>query len=820
MKEADYLLDYKIIDSSYILLNTTSSQTRIYFMGDGVIRIHTSFNGIFTNESLSLVWTAWEDLYDDLLKDERIHTTPLVPNINDELEKLIISCDNLIVSINKKPFSISFLNSNNEILFEDVKGRSYTYSNGQVTHSFCLDDSNFYGFGEKTGRLEKTNTRMKMSNKDACGYDATSTDPLYKHIPWFIKLSNDGSKLCGVYYNTSSDCGFDIGKEYNGYWPRMGQYQAYEEEVDMFFIAGKSFGELINKFTKLTGRPMLLPKYAFNYLGSTMYYSELEKDCDKEILDFIDHTKREELLCYNYHLSSGYTTDDHHRRNVFSWNNLKFPNPKEFISQMDKRNVSLTPNIKPCILKTNPIYERFKNEKAFISTKNGEPYVLKFWGGDGSLVDFTNPSARNLWQEYIESSLLDYGIYSIWNDNNEFDINDDEVVCFNEGEAKKAIKVKARLPMLMNIVSKKAIEKAYPNKRLYQVTRSGNTGINRYAQTWTGDNYTSWNTLKYNIATMLGSGLSGIANTGSDIGGFAGPCPDSELFNRWIWCGVLLPRFSIHSANNDNTVTEPWMYKEIMPSIKKAFKLREKLLPYLYSLNAHANKTGEPILRPMVYEFTSDINCRYEDVDFMIGDSLLAACVVTKGAKEREVYLPKDEIFYDFFTRKPYKGGKTIRVPAPLDTTPLFQKGGSIIPLANDDSIEIWICPNKDYTFTLYEDDGVSNEYLNGEYLNTKFSLKRKQGTVIITSTKSGNYNPSKNLIYYVQCDNLAPKKIYFNNKELPMYLDEERFNKKDKGWHYFPSNKTCAIKCEDGRSLDSLEVCFDIFDLIQMDIK
>ncbi len=818
MKQADILREVYSDPAGFTVLKTAQTQTRIWFMGDGIVRIRTSFSDSSPEESLSLVRTAWADLYDQLLGQERHRVEPLKPVVDDrDPKQLFITGDDLVVTVQRDPFSLSCGSKSCTSSFREVPGRAYTYSNGQITHSFCLDNSCFYGFGEKTGHLEKTGARMRMSNKDACGYDPIRTDPLYKHVPWFIKLSEDGSDACGIYYNTSADCEFDIGREYNGYWPRMGQYQSFSEEVDLFYISGPSIRDVVKRFCRLTGCAAMLPRYAFGYLGSTMFYSELPTGCDREILNFVDKTHREGIPCSNFQLSSGYTTDRNGKRNVFSWNREKFPNPAQFAAEMENRDVAVTPNVKPALLTTNPLYDTFRKAGAFIQTSTGEPYITQFWGGKGSFVDFSNPVGRTLWQQHMEHSLLDYGIYSVWNDNNEFDISDEDAICCNEGVPTPACQIRAKLPMLMNISSKQALEQKYPDKRIYLVTRSGNAGICRYAQTWTGDNYTGWDALRYNIATMLGCSLSGISLTGSDIGGFAGPAPEAELFVRWVWCGVLLPRFSIHSANNDNTVTEPWTYPEKMDAIRSAFRLRNALLPYLYSLNAHAHSSGEPILRPMVYEYPQDPKVRHEDVDFMLGRGILAACVAEKGAESRSVYLPANEVFYEMGTRQQYQGGQVITIPAPLDRTPLFQRGGSIIPLQNKTCINLWICPDKACSFTLYEDDGISNDYKNGAYRTSKFDLTKQDDLVTITVEKRGHFNPSESIRYQIQCTEKAPFSIMWNDTILPQLLDEDRFRDADTGWHYSHSSKICSIKCGNGRDLKRMTVNFGQFDLIQM---
>ena len=141
-------------------------------------------------------------------------------------------------------------------------------------------------------------------------------------------------------------------------------------------------------------------------------------------------------------------------------------------------------------------------------------------------------------------------------------------------------------------LSNEAVTEYNENIRPFSVCRSGHAGIQRYAQVWAGDNLTCWDALKYNIATILGMGLSGVANHGCDVGGFYGESPEPELFVRWVQNGVFMPRFSIHSVNTDNTVTEPWMYSGMKDYIRTAIKLRYSMSPYLYSLEYRAHKTS------------------------------------------------------------------------------------------------------------------------------------------------------------------------------------------------------------------------------------
>lgn len=697
--------------------------------------------------------------------------------------------------------------------FREVPGRHLIRRGQQTIHSFCLEDCLYYGFGEKTGPLEKTGFRMRFSGKDAIGYDPQHTDPLYKHVPFFLKMASDGKSVCGVFYHTAADCEIDMGREVNGYYPPMGQFITEEKEVDLFLIRGKDMAEVLKNFTLLTGRPLFPPKYALGYLGSTMFYTELPKDCDKEILGFVEKAKRLGIPCSNFQLSSGYTTDSKGLRNVFSWNREKSPSPETFAGNMEKAGAPITPNVKPALLTSNPLYEAFRDAGAFIHQEDGSPVVARFWGGQGSFVDFTNPRARALWKQCLKENLLNYGIRSIWNDNNEFDIN--EGYCDNDGAPLPAIEVRAILPLLMNQAAWEALEECYPGQRPYMVSRSGSAGINRYAQVWTGDNRTGWDSLQWNIATMLGSSLSGMSVTGSDVGGFAGGAPEMELFLRWIACGVVMPRFSIHSANNDNTVTEPWMYLSQMDTVRKLFSLRNRLMPLLYSLHYEAHTEGLPIWRPMVWQYPEDRRCQKENVDFFLGNGLLCACTVEKGAKSRKVYLPEG-VFYDFYTRQRYAGNQEVTLDAPLDKLILLQKGGSIVPTQEIDGLHLWICPEESCDFLYYDDDGQTRDIHRPEVQKLHIRLTREEDFAVVDlQLRSGTMPQIRKIA--IQCHEKAPAGVWDQGTSLPQVLDVDAFECCEKGWHYDPEHKLCLVH---SNHWERIRVSFGTRDLIMIDGK
>jgi alpha-glucosidase len=174
----------------------------------------------------------------------------------------------------------------------------------------------------------------------------------------------------------------------------------------------------------------------------------------------------------------------------------------------------------------------------------------------GAYLDFTQPETLAWWKAKVKETLLDYGIAATWNDNNEFEIWTDKALAYCFGFPRPAHECKPLQSLLMMRASRDAQKEHAPDKRPFLVSRSGGVGMHRYVQTWSGDNSTSWETLKYNLKMGLGLALSGIANAGQDIGGFSGPAPDPDLFVRWVQFGVF---FCIHSWHEDGSVNEPWM---------------------------------------------------------------------------------------------------------------------------------------------------------------------------------------------------------------------------------------------------------------------
>ena len=819
---------------NYFSVMTDRVEIRILFLTDSILRIRAGFDGDFAEESYSLVMTAWEDRMDDFLKGRRTRVEAADAVLSDGDREAVIEGRILKVVVEKDPFRICVYDKEGTLLHADIVDLAYMEdSNHRRIHTSEISPEDcFYGFGEKSGSFNKAQKFMSMSPKDAMGYNPRETDSLYKHIPFYIKLNRGTRKAVGYFYHNTCECDFDMGREKSNYWKPHSRYRTDGGDIDLFLIAGPSVRQVVERYTDLTGKSAMLPRYALGYLGSSMYYPELDNDCDDAILDFIDTTREEKIPVDGFQLSSGYCTvetDKGIKRCVFTWNKKRFKDPREFFAQMEKRGVTVSPNVKPGILLIHPKLDEMKAKGMFIKASDSdEPGIGTWWGGKGVFADFTNPSTRTYWKEMLKENVLEYGTSSVWNDNCEYDsLVDKDCRCDFEGKGGTIGQLKSVMSNIMCHITDEAIHETFTNTRPYIVCRSGHCGIQRYAQTWAGDNLTCWDSLKYNIATILGMSLSGVANQGCDIGGFYGPSPEAELMVRWIQNGIFQPRFSIHSTNTDNTVTEPWMYGDCTDYILEAIGLRYQLSPYLYSLMERAHETGLPIMEPMCSAFQEDVKCYEEGVDFMLGDSLLVANVVEKGAVSRKVYLPEGETFYDFYTRAAYEGGRTVELPVDLGSIPLFVRSGAIIPMAEDrldnlktqqaEHIRILCAADRDGRFELYEDDGISMDYEKGGCLKTSITMTAGERTVL-DFHQEGHYETAVKTLYLDMIHReKAPYWVKADGETIPHFLHRRKFEDADCGWYYSQRLKSVQIKYPNPKKDYQVIVSFEQFDLIGM---
>ena len=825
---------------NYYELKTNDADIRIWFVTDSIIRIRVGFDGDFAEESYSLVTTAWADRLDGVVGSKKTRIDVATTELCDEGDVATITSDTLSLVIHKSPAVIEVYDNGDTLIHRDIPQLAYRCdSNNRRIHTSEIQEGDcFYGFGEKTGNINKFHQLLTMSPGDTVGYDPINADSLYKHIPFYIKANKNTTASCGYFYHNMSECTFDMGRKHSNYWHRHSTYTVDSGDIDLFLVYGPSIKDVVRGYTFLTGRSAMLPKYALGYLGSSMYYSELKEDCDDKIIDFLDTAKEEEIPIDGFQLSSGYTAQNTvagEKRCVFTWNKDRFKNPSDFFKEAKKRGVIVSPNVKPGVLLAHPDIHKFTSKNMLVKDAESDTYATgEWWGGEGVFADFTNTVCREEWKKMLTENVISKGTPSVWNDNCEYDsiVDKDARVDF-DGKGSTIGKTRCIQANIMCQITADAITKQYPNTRPYIVCRGGHSGIQRLAQSWAGDNRTSWDTLKYNQSTILGMSMSGVSNYGGDIGGFYGDAPSPELLVRWVQAGIFMPRFSIHSVNADNTVTEPWMYPQYTHYIRDAIKFRYRLFPYLYSLMAASHENGDMIMNPLMAVFPEDERTYDTSDSYVLGDSLLVANVLDKGAFEQNVLLPSGSNYYEFsyqtrhVTPHVYTGGDNITVPVELDTIPLFLLSGAIVTLSGNelsnlsldtlDSLHIVCVADRDSHFTYYEDDGISFDYEKDVYHKMDISMTCGELTEI-GFINEGKYDTTiESVELEVVSDRNCPINVTNDKDVLPHFLKLSDYESADRGWYYNIESKATFIKYPYKQIDNKVVIDYGDFDMLGM---
>ena len=599
-------------------------------------------------------------------------------------DTLTLDTGALSVTLNTHPLTLSWHTKEGTRLASDRATSAYFSSarTGAVRHYLERDTQDrYYGLGDKTGPLNLHGRRLRTVAMDSLGYDPKQGDPLYKHWPFVLTRTASGQWF-GIYYDTLAACTFDLGCEHDNYHGLYRYVEIDDGDLDYYFISGNSPAAVIAQFLRLIGGTHLPPRWSLGFAQTAMGLADAP-DAQAQLDGFISRIEAEGIPCSAFHYGSGYSSRGK-RRYVFTWNSSKFPDPKTLNARFHAAGMQIVANIKPCLLDDHPAYPNVLAEGGFV--KDGltqKPVVEQFWDGVGSHLDFTHPAAIKWWQDGLRDQVLDFGIDVGWNDNNEYAIQDDAATCHGFGQTMPLHRARPLHALLMTRASFEAQAAHSPGQPVFSVTRGGSPGLQRYAQTWSGDNTTNWENLRWNLRTGLQMSLSGMFNIGHDVGGFFGPSPSPELFVRWVQACCLNPRMVMNSWKADGSINVPWLHESVTARVAAAIRLRYRLMPYLWSLFERASKLHEPIIRPTFYDFPEDEKCFDEGDDFMLGSALLVAPVVVQGAKTREVYLPSGpDAWFDFYSGKRFKAGQTHTIAAPLDVLPLFAPSGMSIPIA------------------------------------------------------------------------------------------------------------------------------------------
>lgn len=656
----------------------------------------------------------------------------LTANGDGEVLSVIITKEtgNVEVTRNGKTVSGGSL-GNNDTVIPRIQVRAFKAEGDKdcfVRLNFPIrEGDSFYGLGDKSGKPDRYGRRLRMYNRDSLGYDAEQSDPLYKAIPFFLKQNRKDQTILGYYFPHSLIDVFDFGQES----PFYSYVQLQDGPVGYYLFTGNDYKDILASYCKVTGFPELPPLFSFGFFGSSMNYVEPD-DAAERILRYFRQVEENDIPCEGMYVSSGYLKADDGNRYSFFWNKHKFPDYGSYLQKLHERGYNLTMNIKPGILTTHPWYHELAEKGYFVHDDAGKPLVEFYWGGEASFIDFSNPQAKEWWKGQLKDKYISHGCTGIWNDNNECELEDPDSDSF---------KVRTLFPVKMCEAAYEAFSEMEPGKRHWIYTRSGYAGIQKFARTWTGDNTSTWKTLKYNQFQDVSLGLSGIPFYGNDLGGFFGDVPSEELLVRSCQSGVFQPRFVIHSWRADGNPTEPWTYPEALPLIRSLIKEHYRFMPYIYSTAFEAAMTGCPMDRPLFLEYPEDLAVPTDQTACKFGPSVLKLLVTEAGKDSVDVYLPQGTAWYDPEQQTCLSGGKTHTVFVPLGKNRYLAKVPSVIPVSEScaklssgrfDALEFLLYPGeKSCVYRYYEDDGQTSLDKNA-YAETVVILSAAQVSVTV----------------------------------------------------------------------------------------
>lgn len=706
----------------------------------------------------------------------------------------------LKVIIQHSPLRISFENTNGEILDADDPGQGISFSGPEYRVAQILhNDDHVYGFGEKTGRLDKRGWRLGgynyvMWNSDTPAYDA-STDPLYVSVPFFMVVRR--GQAHGIFLDDTWRTSFDIGRER----PDLLTFGADGGDINYYFINGPDPKKVVERYTALTGRMPLPPRWALGYNQCRWsYYPEARV----RLLADTFRVKKvpADVIWLDIHYQDGYKP--------FTWDHSRFPNPKKMISDLRAQHFRIVTIVDPHpqALKGYAPYDSGMAGDDFVKWPDGKVFEGNVWPSDAPknpgpsvFPDFSRPATRKWWGN-LYAGLLDDGVAGIWNDMDEPSVfNTDtgtmplELIHDNDGRPTTHAEIHNVYGQLMSRSSYEGLSRLRPKERAFVLTRASFAGGQRYAAVWAGDNTADWSSLRQSISTCLGMGISGFPFVGSDISGFVRPAT-GELYARWLQAGVFYPFMRSHTELGTPD-KEPWAFGARFEEInRRSIELRYQLLPYIYNVMEQASETGVPALRPLFMDFPNDEQTASIDDEFLFGSDLLVAPVLWVQAEGRQIYLPPGD-WYDYWTGRHYSGKSTIHVPVTLDSIPMFVRGGGFIfrqPVVQDTDempgqpLRVLIAPAAKSESTLYEDDGESLQYREGDFMKCRFSqASDNESTVVDVSAPEGKYRPAPRQLEVEMWMDHAPQAVNEgagDGEALP-HVEANQFAKSTRGWSF-----------------------------------
>ena len=743
---------------SIFTLNTQNAVLKLEFCSPSIIRIRASWNGIFeSDEPWMVIQYQWPSV--QVIKSETANQVVLQSSV-------------LTVKVDKSNAAIHVYNRAGELLSSESGGGAFIEHEKPACKKILQADEHFFGFGERMDFMDQRGKMLRLNVGRGKGlphevgaYNILEAN--YCPVPFFMS-----TKGYGIFFHNSFATQWDMGhttaEQYG--------FSADGGELDYYFMYGPGFGELLNQYTSITGKAPLMPKFALGlhigtYSGGTWGHEQLTSDT--YVLMLALKLRAMGIPVDILHLDSVWRIFGKvggKGATSFEWRPT-FRNPGGMFDSLYAMGFNMVG------LHIRPRFDNGNTLKLLdTAQKLGFTYPEK--DNPGEFVNFFDQKAVDWWWLHGVKRVADQGAMFLKTDEGSAFgslANESDKVGPTGRDAQKLHNV---FPIAY---AKAPYEKFAINNKLRGMnhTREGYAGIQRYPFIFAGDWPSEWQYFAPVIKAGLNIGISGVGNWAHCMGGFE-HVADPELYIRWTQFGLMSPVAHLFGMDHP-AYKEPWNYGEDALRIFKHYdSLRYRLIPYLYSHQYEMYKTGLPVMRALVLHHQNDPNV-YDITDqYMLGGSLMVCPVTTKGAKTRTVYLPEGD-WYDYHTGKKYAGKQYVHVVTPLDILPMFVKAGGIIPMQPGmafvgqkpvDTLTVEVYPGNG-KFTLYEDDGRSTKYQDGEFALTEITMVQDGKKLTFNLTKpAGKYSPEKHVFSLKIKAAEKPASVLINGKAVQVIYD------------------------------------------------
>jgi alpha-glucosidase len=667
----------------------------------------------------------------------------------------------LNVRIESAPLRLIVSDLSGHLISADAPERAAEIAGGTFTLRKLLPEAeHYFGLGDKTGPLDRRGETFVNWNTDAYGF-GESSDPIYKSIPFFVGAGGAGGSY-GIFLDNTFRTWFDFGHKE----PQTLAFGSSGGPIDYYLIYGPSTSQVIERYTELTGRPPLPPRWALGFQQSRYSYMSAA-----EIKSIATRMRAERLPADVIYMDIDYQD----RNRPFTTNPQTFPDVPGLAKDLRRigfRLIAITDmHIAAATGQGYGPYDSGMAGDHFIKGPNGSLYVGEVWPGPSVFPEFTRSATRDWWGGLYRGFLTD-GIAGFWNDMNEpavFKTGSrtmplDNLHRIDEPGFATRTATHAEIHNIYGMENSRAtydgLRRLAPDERAYVLTRASFAGGQRYAATWTGDNTSSWNHLKLSVSMLLNLGLSGFAYNGSDVGGFVG-APSADLMTRWVEIASFTPYFRAHSTKGTPR-KEPWVDGPRHTDIRRRFiEERYRLLPYIYALADENSRSGAPLMRPVFYEFPQTLTSPCEQsTSFLLGEALLIApSPDLESPAPYEACLPQG-VWYDYWsgekrisdTGADGKSAQPLMITPDVASLPVFIRAGSIIPRqplvqSTADTpagpLTLDVYPGENCHGTLYWDDGHSMAFEHDGYLRQKIRCTQSAQQVDVQfEARQGQFKP------------------------------------------------------------------------------